>query len=47
MSRLEQEPGTAEQMAAFGAEWLPREPLRGHTWLGVGGPADCVRNHDP
>ena len=47
MLRLEQEPGMAEQMAALGAEWLPSEPLSGHTWLGVGGPADCVRIHDP
>ena len=47
MSRLEQEPGMAEQMAALGAEWLPSEPLRAHTWLGVGGPADGVRIHEP
>ena len=47
MSRLEHEPGTAGQMAALGAEWLPGEPLSGHTWLGVGGPADCVRIPDP
>ena len=47
MSRLAQEPGITEQIAAFGAEWLPDETLRGHTWLGVGGPADCVRIHEP
>ncbi len=33
-------------MAAFGAEWLPGEPLRRHTSLGVGGPADLVRLRD-
>jgi len=47
MSRLAQQPGIAEEMAAFGARWLPDEPLNAHTWLAVGGPADCVRIHDP
>ncbi len=30
-------------MAAFSADWLPSEPLRGHTSFGVGGRADLVR----
>ena len=33
-------------MAAFGAEWLPGEPLSRHTSLGVGGPADLIRLRD-
>ncbi|MBZ5514066.1 MAG: UDP-N-acetylmuramate dehydrogenase [Acidobacteriia bacterium] len=36
----------AEKMAAWGAEWLPAEPLSRHTSLGVGGPADMVRLRD-
>ena len=47
MSRLAQEPGVAEQMAALGAKWLPGEPLSARTWLAVGGPADCVCIHAP
>jgi UDP-N-acetylmuramate dehydrogenase len=43
---LTRESGMAEQMAAFGAEWLPAEPLARHTSLGVGGPADMVRLRD-
>jgi UDP-N-acetylmuramate dehydrogenase len=46
MSSLARESKTAEQLAAFGAEWLPGEPLRQHTSLGVGGPADIIRVHD-
>jgi UDP-N-acetylmuramate dehydrogenase len=46
MSLLAREPGMAEQMAAFGAEWLPAEPLSRHTSLEVGGPADMVRVRD-
>ena len=46
MSMLARESGMAEQMAAFGAEWLPAEPLARHTSLGVGGPADMVRLRD-
>jgi UDP-N-acetylmuramate dehydrogenase len=47
MSRLAQDPGIAAQMAAFGAEWRPAERMSAHTSLGVGGPADLVRVHDP
>jgi len=46
MSLLAGESGIAEQMAAFGAEWMPAEPLSRHTSLGVGGPADMVRVRD-
>jgi UDP-N-acetylmuramate dehydrogenase len=46
MSLLARESGIAGQMAAFGAEWLPAEPLSRHTSLGVGGPADIVRVRD-
>jgi UDP-N-acetylmuramate dehydrogenase len=46
MSLLAREPMIAEQMAAFGAEWLPVELLSRHTSLGVGGPADMVRVRD-
>ena len=46
MSLLSQESGTADKMVAFGAEWLPAEPLSNHTLLGVGGPMDIVRIHD-
>jgi UDP-N-acetylmuramate dehydrogenase len=46
MSSLARDSRTAEQIAAFGAEWLPGEPLGEHTSLGVGGPADIVRVHD-
>jgi len=33
-------------MAALGAQWLPAEPLRGHTSLAVGGPAGLIRLRD-
>ena len=46
MSQLAEDPGTAEQIAAFGAEWLPAEPLSKHTSLGTGGRADLVRIRD-
>ena len=46
MSILASQPGTAKDLAALGAEWLPREPLAKHTSLGVGGPADVVRIRD-
>ena len=46
MSILSSQPGTAQELAAFGAEWLPREPLARHTSLGVGGPTDVVRIRD-
>jgi UDP-N-acetylmuramate dehydrogenase len=46
MSILATQTGTAKELAAFGAEWLPREPLGKHTSLGVGGPADVVRIRD-
>jgi UDP-N-acetylmuramate dehydrogenase len=46
VSSLAQQPGVAEQTAAFGGEWLPAEPLSQHTSLGVGGPADIIRVHD-
>jgi UDP-N-acetylmuramate dehydrogenase len=46
MSILASQPGTAHDLAAFGAEWLPREPLARHTSLGVGGPTDMVRIRD-
>jgi UDP-N-acetylmuramate dehydrogenase len=46
MSLLARDSRTAEQIAAFGAEWLPGEPLSRHTSLGVGGPADIIRIHD-
>jgi UDP-N-acetylmuramate dehydrogenase len=42
MSELAHESGTAEQMAAFGAEWRVAEPLSRHTSLGVGGRADMI-----
>ena len=46
MSALANQPGIAEQVAALGAQWLPAEPLRSHTSLGVGGPADMIRLRD-
>ena len=46
MSLLARESGVSEQLAAFGAEWLPGERLSQHTSLGVGGPADIIRVHD-
>jgi UDP-N-acetylmuramate dehydrogenase len=46
MSLLARESGISEQMAAFGAVWLPGERLSQHTSLGVGGPADIIRVHD-
>ena len=46
MSILASQPGTAKELAAFAAEWLPSEPLAGHTSLAVGGPADVVRIRD-
>lgn len=46
MSSLSRDPGTAEQMAALGAEWQPSQPLSAHTSLGVGGRADLVRIRD-
>jgi UDP-N-acetylmuramate dehydrogenase len=46
MSVLAQESGISEKMAAFGADWLPAEPLRQHTSLGVGGRADVARIRD-
>jgi UDP-N-acetylmuramate dehydrogenase len=46
MSILARETGIAQRMAAFGAQWLPGEPLSKHTSLGVGGPADFVRLRD-
>ncbi len=46
MSVLANQPGVAEKIAAFGAEWRPSEPLSNHTSLGVGGPADVVRVRD-
>lgn len=46
MSALANQPGMAEQMAALGAQWLPAEPLRAHTSLAVGGPADLIRLRD-
>jgi UDP-N-acetylmuramate dehydrogenase len=46
MSFLAREAGIRDQMAAFGARWLPAEPLSAHTSLGVGGPADLVRLRD-
>jgi UDP-N-acetylmuramate dehydrogenase len=46
MSSLAHKSGTPEQIAAFGAEWLPGEPLSLHTSLGVGGPADIIRLRD-
>ena len=46
MSMLAQQSGISEQMAAFGARWLPGEQLSEHTSLGVGGPADIIRVHD-
>jgi len=46
MSLLARQSGISEQMAAFGAEWLPGERLSRHTTLRVGGPADIIRVHD-
>ncbi len=46
MSVLAQNPHVAEQVAAFGAEWLPASPMSAHTSLGVGGPADILRLRD-
>jgi len=46
MSGLARQSEISKQMAAFGAEWLPAEPLTRHTSLGVGGPADIIRVHD-
>ncbi len=46
MSDLGNQPGTAEQMAAFGVELRPAERLSGHTSLGVGGAADMIRVRD-
>jgi len=46
MSDLVNQPGTAEQMAAWGVEWRPGERLSGHTSLGVGGPTDLIRVRD-
>ena len=46
MSALAQQGGVAERFAAWGAEWVPGEPLSRHTSLGVGGPADILRVHD-
>lgn len=47
MSWLAKEPRINEQMAAFGAEWLPAVPLSAHTSLAVGGRADMIRMRDP
>ncbi len=47
MSILTRDPGIVNQVAAFGAEWLPAQPLSALTSLGVGGRADLVRIHDP
>jgi len=46
MSELTRDSAIAEQIAAFGADWVPREPLARHTSLAVGGRADLVRIHD-
>jgi len=46
MSSLANQPGVAEQFAAFGAQWRPGERLSAHTSLGVGGPADMIRLRD-
>jgi len=46
MSILATQPGVAQALEAFGAEWLPGEPLARHTSLGVGGPADVIRVRD-
>jgi UDP-N-acetylmuramate dehydrogenase len=46
MSFLAEEFGIAGQIAAFGAAWLPAQPMSDHTSLGVGGPADIVRVRD-
>jgi len=46
MSSLARDSEMAEQLAAWGAEWLPGEPLSKHTSLGVGGPADIARVRD-
>jgi UDP-N-acetylmuramate dehydrogenase len=47
MSLLTKDSGIADQFVAFGADWVPREPLGRHTSLEVGGCADLVRIHDP
>lgn len=47
MSELTRDSGIADQIAAFGADWVPDEPLARHTSLAVGGCADLVRIHDP
>lgn len=36
----------SQDLASMGADWLPSEPLAGHTSLGVGGPVNLVRIHD-
>ncbi len=46
MSVLTRDSAIAEQIAAFGADWVPRESLARHTSLAVGGHADLVRIHD-
>lgn len=46
MSELARNPETAAQVAAFGAQWVPDEPLSGHTSLAVGGRADLARMRD-
>lgn len=46
MSALARESGMFEKMAAFGAEWLPAQPLAKHTSLEVGGRADLARIRD-
>lgn len=46
MSSLAREPRIAQEIASFGADWLPQEPLSAHTSLAVGGPVDLVRVHD-
>ena len=46
MSVLTRDSAIAEQIAAFGADWVPGEPLARHTSLAVGGRADLARLHD-